>query len=333
MNTNNLKEYIGILADMENNIYLQGNIIQDLEKQSLSLGQSKLPSPPTEPTPFKPVSFSLDITFILILSCITILLSVGGIKSFANGRFFLPLLLLFLAFLAGIGTILLLDATLKEKDAQKSNVKKYNEELLKYQKSINEYNKLAMTEDIRLQIEMNEKMFINAEIQSAKAKLKESKKRLNEMYNLGVVFPKYRNIVMINSIFESLSSGRCSSLEGANGAYNILEQEIRLDRIISQLDDVILRLSQIRQNQYLLYTAIESGNERASQIVQSTKTLSTKLDTLQMQGRDCSRELRALQATSSVSAYNLERLNKEIHYMNRMKYLSGDYKAASYYPF
>lgn len=85
-----------------------------------------------------------------------------------------------------------------------------------------------------------------------------AKKRLEELYNNNVVFPKYRNFIAVNQISEYIDSGRCTELEGTNGAYNLFENELRQNIIIDKLDTVINQLDQIRQNQYYIYQALRA---------------------------------------------------------------------------
>ena len=49
-------------------------------------------------------------------------------------------------------------------------------------------------------------------------------------------------MIAIASFYEYLMAGRCTSLEGTGGAYNLYENEIRMNQIISQLDTVITSL-------------------------------------------------------------------------------------------
>jgi hypothetical protein len=78
-------------------------------------------------------------------------------------------------------------------------------------------------------------------------------------------------------MYEYIDSGRCNSLEGADGAYNIFELEVRLDRIITKIDVVINQLEQIRANQYYLYTAIKEIqphiNQVSNAIIENTNKL------------------------------------------------------------
>ena len=86
------------------------------------------------------------------------------------------------------------------------------------------------------------------------------------MYSLDVIFPKYRNIIAVSSFYEYLLSGRCDKLEGAEGAYNIFESELRMNLIINKIDDVIKHLEKIEQHQYMLYSAIQENNKQVNQL-------------------------------------------------------------------
>ena len=76
---------------------------------------------------------------------------------------------------------------------------------------------------------------------------------LGALYSVIPVHYKYRNAAALMSFVEYFETGRCRSLEGPDGAYNLYENEIRMNAILSKLDDVILNLKQIQQNQYALY--------------------------------------------------------------------------------
>lgn len=65
---------------------------------------------------------------------------------------------------------------------------------------------------------------------------------------------------------EYLDSRRCSELEGPEGAYNIYENEARLNVIITKLDMVIERLDSIRENQYYLYETMSEINKKSDVI-------------------------------------------------------------------
>lgn len=112
----------------------------------------------------------------------------------------------------------------------------------------------------RLGIELAKKAALEPSIRAMQLQNATSRETLRKIYDRGIIFPKYRNLIMMCSIYEYFCSGRCTTLEGHEGAYNILEMEIRLDRIITQLDKVITQLGAIQQSQYMLYSAIQESN-------------------------------------------------------------------------
>lgn len=87
-----------------------------------------------------------------------------------------------------------------------------------------------------------------------------------QFYSIGIIFKKYRNIVPVAMFHEYLMSGRCSQLEGHEGAYNIYEQELRMNLILEKLDDIIYHLDQIERNQYVLANTIREGNRKADHV-------------------------------------------------------------------
>lgn len=104
------------------------------------------------------------------------------------------------------------------------------------------------------------KEVLDKEIAEAEDLLKKTFAARNELYAFDIIFGKYRNAVALSSFYEYLMSGRCTSLEGADGAYNIYESEIRANRVIAQLDTVISSLEDIKQNQYMMYEELCSIN-------------------------------------------------------------------------
>lgn len=100
--------------------------------------------------------------------------------------------------------------------------------------------------------------------------MEETKKTLDKLYALDVIYPKYRNLPALTSIYEYLITGRCEGLTGPHGAYNLYEDEVRKDMVISQLSVVIQNLEQIKQNQYMLY-------QQVKEIQQTTNSIENEL--------------------------------------------------------
>ena len=101
---------------------------------------------------------------------------------------------------------------------------------------------------------------------------------LEKMYLLGIIYPKYHNIIALSSIYEYIDSGRCDKLEGHDGAYNTYELEVRLDKIITKMDVIISKLDQIMTNQYYLYVAIKELQPKIDEIADAIIKNTEKLD-------------------------------------------------------
>ena len=99
----------------------------------------------------------------------------------------------------------------------------------------------------------------------------------NKLYAFDVVFGKYRNIVALATFFEYLVSGRCTALEGPNGAYNIYEAEIRANQIIGQLTKIVQSLEDIKENQYLIYSQLQETNATLHQLNNTMNNVSSSL--------------------------------------------------------
>ena len=50
--------------------------------------------------------------------------------------------------------------------------------------------------------------------------LKETKENLERVYSKNIIYPKYRNLPALTSIYEYYVTGRCEELSGPYGAYN-----------------------------------------------------------------------------------------------------------------
>lgn len=131
--------------------------------------------------------------------------------------------------------------------------------------------------------------FLKKQITKAEQNYSQTKNVLQNLYFYNVLHPKYRNLVAVCSIYEYYETGRCNALEGHEGAYNIYENELRLDRIIGQLNVVISKLDQIRNSQYELYCALVESNRNIREI-------SAHLGNLEVSAND-------IVTSSAVSAY------------------------------
>lgn len=339
MNTEKLKEYLGIVVDMEQSIFLQERLSADLKKQIEELLIPKAftdPAPPALPEKPPRASFGkwigviamcvgvLIYTFwipLLITLAIGILLIVVTLGQ-VNPAFVAPLALV----LSYGGYVVFLFKTLIDKEILYPK-RKYDEEMIVYNLQRDAYRITIQQNQLMRQRDKEERevktILLQSELSRIAAGLESSRKTLLAIYEKNTIFPKYRNLIAACSLYEYICAGRCSSLEGHEGAYNIYETEMRLDRIITQLDKVIIQLDAIRENQFMLYSAIQDMNQRSTLILESTQTMAGQLHTLSGQAGNVSEQIAELQKASALTAYHAERTQKELAYMNRMDYLSG----------
>ena len=156
----------------------------------------------------------------------------------------------------------------KSLQADKTAVTKYKHDLEVYQRQYEEYIQKSQEAERVFQEEQNKAKteYLSAKrnyeiASSAVAQLdpplEESKSVLKKLYSFDIIFPKYRNLVAVSTFYEYFVSGRVTELEGPTGAYNLFEQELRMNLIINKLDIIITKLDEIKSNQYALYNELK----------------------------------------------------------------------------
>lgn len=334
MGTEELKEYLGIVVDMEQSIFLQNRLITDLQKRIKELQVPQVfvdPAMPTYPNTKKPGagSFVADIIFSIVLSfasffisgiilliVITIVRNISGID------------VEWLILLSFIVPVLFLISRISTDNSEfKNRQKNFNTTMLRYNQEMESYKQTIQQNKIKSQRDKVDRetktLFLQSELSQVNTFLEKSQERLHTVYNKNIIFPKYRNLVAVCSLYEYICAGRCSTLEGHEGAYNIYETEMRLDRIITQLDKVIANLGAIRENQFMLYSAIQDVNKQSMHILESAQEMAGQLQSINGQAANMAGQIAELQKVSALTAYHAERTQKELTYMNRMDYLSG----------
>lgn len=163
----------------------------------------------------------------------------------------------------------------KQKEEYPTLLKTYEESLATAEK----YNKEKTNAYEKALEEYTERY--NETMHNHNMALESLEKALQEAYAENVIFPKYRNFVAISAINEYLLSGRCDKLDGANGAYNLYEMELRQNVVISQLSSIVDNLEGIRENQFMLYEELQRSNFILDEILEEARIMKeyTKLNT------------------------------------------------------
>lgn len=228
-----MKEYLSHVVEIESLVYEQSVAILKFHETI-----KKLKNHPYEKKRIIP-SFDIDLFslyFILSGMC-------GGIVGIIFAAIFITGWPVLIGCLLGVTAGIILYVKRLKRDiasAEKEN------------KEIEERNQILYKRNCK-KIEELTKALVTAQ-----ENLKRSCEIRKEIYSHNIIHDKYRNIIAVSSFYEYFDTGICNALEGVDGAYRNYEIEIRLDKIIGQLDVIIEKLEQIRSTQYKLYCVLHT---------------------------------------------------------------------------
>lgn len=182
---------------------------------------------------------------------------------------------------------------------------KYNMEFKKYKKESNEIEEHNNTQLSKYE---SQKTIIDTRKKSIDSNLKNVEKTLDKLYSLDFIYIKYRNLVAVTTFIEYLESARCKSLYGYTGCYNVYEQELRQNIIIDKLDQILLKLDQIKKAQFSTFLAIQQSNALQSAMLNTCNAMldeTTKANAmLEAQAQDNKIIKRNSEIISTISALN-----------------------------
>lgn len=259
-----LKEYLRNVKNLEVSCYQQQKVIERLKEQPNKIMRDIAALQNSEKPPEKPSLLITDI-FMGIIVCIPyglygliwgaivgfiLRFVVKAIKNepvkiwpFIMWGAIIGFVVVFLIFLIHV----IIDGRKKKSE--------YPEQVQDFKKK-QEVNKSIIT---RKQKQLSD---IPKEILACEQKYADTKLLLDEYYKLGYVYPNYRGIVPICTIYQYFDSGRCTALTGHEGAYNLYESELRMNMILGKLDTILEKLDEISNNQLVLAQELRRSNEK-----------------------------------------------------------------------
>lgn len=278
MNSQELLEYVRRVKDLEIGVY-EAKQIDDKFPESYVAQMPKRPAEPRylsgmiPPPPQEPdeqnTGGAAAACFIVALVFLFF-----GINSLSALNFLI----------AGLATIVAVGILIDGKRRQEREEEEYQAKLHEYENNLGQYQ-LRLSEiesENQKKRDMYEKQLVAYseevadyesrgkavmhELFDAKWNLEEA---LISLYEEGIIYSKYRNLVAVSTIYEYLASGRCDQLEGPNGAYNLYEMELRQNIVIGQLSTITEHLEQIKENQYTLYYEIQNANRNSESMLSS----------------------------------------------------------------
>ena len=135
-----------------------------------------------------------------------------------------------------------------------------------YNYRINEANKQEEEKTRRIKVMEDQYLHLLNWEYAAKQSLLKTIVDLGKVYSCDIVYPKYRNFIAMCTMYEYFDSHRCDTLTGHEGAYNIYENELRLNTIVGMIEQLNSRMDVIENNQHVLAEAIRDTNYQLSSL-------------------------------------------------------------------
>lgn len=161
---------------------------------------------------------------------------------------------------------------------------------------------------------------IDQQIINVEAEKQETATALKRLYDVGIVYPKYRGLIPITMFCEYIASGRRTELEGIHGMYDLYEAELLGQKIVGELSKINMTLSLISyqiggianqlhgiaRNQVMLYEEVARGNDIAKRISADTTAMLEKTNSVLSAVNGLSKEISTIKSSAEMSAYNTE---------------------------
>lgn len=272
MTKQELIDYLKKVVELEKSCYEQDSILKNLDAESENIRNSivyneKPPKPLLEPD---------YLVFLLVSSLLVLLIFmmfiITGTENFFSGDNYKSI----------IGTIIVVSCLIGGISNSILSKLKYRKLLISYKQEVHNINLLNEKIDVESDTKQQHLKSESDEIQKS---LSDTRQVLNEYYDLNIIYPKYRDMASVSNILEYLLSGRCDDLTGRDGAYNLLEDDIKFGIIVNKFDDIIGSLEVIKRNQHYLFTAISEANisiqNLSERIIESSYRMEAKLASIE----------------------------------------------------
>ena len=225
--------------------------------------------------------------------------------------------------------------------------RKENEKRTKtYEIAILSHEAAVREEDARYEKECAQNMLFNSGVDRQVEILRSEKAAveaaLQRLYELDVVYPKYRALIPITQFCEYMDSGRRTELGGVHGMYDLYETDLLGQRIVDKLSDInrtlryisyqiggiAQQLTGIQRNQTMLYEEVARGNEIAKEICQNTKAQFEQSAAMVSKMDGIKHEMSQLKTTAEVVALSTATTARRVDALAKI----GEYEFALKHP-
>lgn len=304
---NDLLKYMEVVFDMEKNVYVELKAWQELQGQINSLGIAKTYREPMKEA--NPNIFLNSLVYIFMGAFLGVAaFFVSTVVFVVVDIFFYVIDLRITIFIGVIAWILAIIINIVR------DIKAINDIKNNYNNELSTYNQNISDDQARVQRELVQKQYLQSQCDTLAAMWRTSKEKLDKMYSYDILEEKYRNIVAVASIYEYLKYEMTRSLQrdgNDEGAYNIYERNIRLDKIITNTDIIIQKLDVVIENQRELAQAMKNAQNSINNLVSSTNNMFATMQS----------GMNKLNANVELNNYQHQQTNNELRYMNFMNTL------------
>ena len=330
MSADQIEEYLKSMVEMEKIVY---------EKENLSMKMRYIapeePKPPVAPV--VPDSPQMSSLFNTVFKCILFIIEFGAFWLFISIIAFLVVTFSSLSDDVGdsiiygsagvIGTmylIFVIHSIWTALVARKKVLEEYNKELenhksetQKHQRSMEKFSQDRSLWEYRTLLWKQER-------KQLELSLEESRSTREQLYAAGILAPKYRNFAAVCTLLEYFQAGTCETMKEA---YNKYDQELLLGHIINNLGKISSSLDEIKQNQLMLYSTLQSSNYLLDQLVRQSGDFYTqasqRLINMEQTTSNMNAQISEILQTSAITAYCSDEAQKELSFMRRMSQYNG----------
>lgn len=142
------------------------------------------------------------------------------------------------------------------------------------------------------------------EIEQAETMLKTFCQLRKDLFNAGIIHGNYYQYADWLSLCEYLETGRCTTLEGANGAYNLYEQEKRSNIAINKLSGIERSLHRIERGQAVISGQLMSMNATLNELNSTMNTACDAIMDIRTNTGNMSKYMNQISNSTQMIAYN-----------------------------
>ncbi len=296
-----LKEVISTLYEMELNNYLMRDMIEKLDEEIPTYGHRKFIDKPIKEEVLGSSSDSIPTQGVGPAFAVAIIS--GIIAAFIAPLLIIPTVLVVFFAIYLIITVVKIGSTNHDQNDKDADAY-YNYQLELYEKDVNADKK-------RVELELKQRDFIISERSTIEKKLKQSEALLSELYKASGIEPRFCNIVSIGYMYEFISMGIATKLEGRDGLYYLLLEDARWREVNSKLDDISSKLDTMIDESRAIYSELGSMSKKCDKMISGMKKVAAKIDENTIINEKIAEE-------TEVAAYYAERTAREAEFHNFM---------------